>query len=297
MKTIQKLGVLLIMLSTFEALGQNDFTANLLYTKLVSDSVSRYSEPKISPDGTKILTSRNKETLIYIDLKQNIEVELATTPRNGHFSLYHWLDDNQIYYYKSSENNSLIEIELGRIKLNPFQIEIDTILTRKRNSSNNLGRIPFLIQGKYNVYVNLKKGKVYRVLNDKEIEITHKESTYFNLLISNNEDRIIISMNDGKNYNYDFNGSGENFVVAQGIVSSWSPNDDYLIYFKDSGGENGAEYLSELYICTSDGKHQQQLTNTRDLIELYPDWSKNSDKITFIDDTSNQIYIGTIHIE
>ncbi len=297
MKTVKKLSVLLIMLATYGAFGQNNFKAHLFDIKMVSDNVSRYSEPKISPDGTKILTSRNRDTLIYIDIEQNIEVNLSTTPGNGRFSQYNWLDNNQIYYYKSSENNSIIEIELGRIKLNPFQIEIDTIQKRKRNSSNNLGRVPFLRQGKYNVYFNTKSDKVYRKIDDKEIEITHEKGTYFGLLVSNNEDRIIIAKNDGRNYNYDFNGSGEYFVASQGIVSAWSPNDKYLLYFDSTGGEDGVEYLSELYICTSDGKEDQQLTSTSYLREFYPDWSKNSDKVAFIDNKTYQIYISTILIE
>jgi len=296
MKSILNLVLLIILF--INASGQeetkNDFTAQLYDIRKVSDGISRYSEPKLSPDGTKIITSRNRDTLIYIDLVKGIEVELMTT--KGSFSKYNWIDTNQIYFYKRIRNEGNLIIKLGKLTLNPFKIEID-FDSRYDKSSGSINRIPFLLQGKHDVFYHARNRKVYKVENGKEIEITHESGVYFGLVVSNNAERIILRKNNGRAYNYNLNGSGEHFVASKGNVSSWSPNDDYLLYFHDTGGEGGTEYISELYICTSDGKQYQQLTNTSYLREFYPDWSSDSDKITFIDNIDYQIYVSTIVIE
>lgn len=289
--------VLLIILSvkvSSQKETKNDFTAHLFDIKMVSNGISKYSNPKISPEGTKILTTRNRDTLIYIDLAKGTEVELLTT--KGRFSKYYWIDSNQIYFYKRTRSEGKMIIELGKLTLDPFNIKVE-FDSRYDRSSGSMRRIPYLKQGKYDVYFNTRKDKVVRVENDNEIEITHEAGTYFGLLVSNNEKRIIVAKNDGRNYNYDFNGSGEHFIASQGNVSSWSPGDNYLLYFHDTGGDGGADYISELYICTSDGKQHQQLTNTNYLREFYPDWAKESDKVTFINNIDYQIYVSTILIE
>jgi len=214
----------------------------------------------------------------------------------GSFDRYYWIDTNQIYFYKSIINKQDKIVELGRMTLNPFEIQVE-FDSRYDRSSNSIRRIPYLKDGNHDVFAHPKKRKVYKVENGKEIEITPEQGVYFGLVVSNNEMRIIVAKNDGRNYNYDFNGSGEHFVACQGNVSCWSPDDNYLLYFHDTGGDGGADYLSELYICTSDGKQHQQLTNTRYLREFCPDWAKESDKITFIDNIDNQIYVSTILIE
>jgi hypothetical protein len=296
-----KVTILIVILLTISlvsfAKSQNDsLLAKLVDTKMVSDGISRYSEPKISPNGTKILTSRNLDTLIYIDLENNSEFVLLS---GGRFMNCCWIDSNTIYYQKRKEIESVIKGEIGRITLQPLNISVDYTYSQRRNSgSANNVRIPSLLKGKYDLYFDLGRKKIYQMENGKEIEITHESGIYYGLLISNYGDRLIVHKNDGRAYNYDLNATGEYHLVTQGLVSTWSPDDRYLLYFQDKeSGVDENRNASELYICTSDGIKHQQLTFSQNIKEFYPDWSKESNKITFIDDNNYQIYISSIKIE
>jgi hypothetical protein len=273
--------------------SSNNLIAQLYDVHMVSDGFSRYSNPKISPDGNLILTMRNRDTLIYIDIHNKSEIVLLT---GGNFPIYYWIDDSMVYFQKRSEVNSTIYGEGGKINIETRTKKIDFNFSRPRNSNKSkIERIPILLKGKFDVYFDLYRNKVYWIKNGQEQEITHEVGIYFDLIVSNNEKNIIIHRNDGNAYKYDFNGNGEYIRIVNGLVTSWSPGDNYLLYIK--GREINEVYYSELYICTSDGKKHQALTNTKDIKGYYPDWATKSNKITFIDNVNEQIYISRINVK
>ena len=276
----------------FNAFCQSDSSiAYLEDIHLITDGYSRYGIPKISPSGDRVLTTRNRDTLIYIDLKSNREVVLLT---GASYPRYYWIDNTQVfyderYYPKKTINQGILSINSFQERILYTNVIKDYSIPEKRKT------IPIIYTGKYIITYDLEKKRVYREIKGSLIELTKDTGMYFEFVLSHNEERIIIHSTNGGAYNYDFEGNDSPWHIVNGIVTSWSPDDNYLLYYVGRGEE--PNYTSELYICSSDGVIHQQLTDTKHLREMRPSWSDNSNKIVFFDDISNQLYVSTIIVE
>lgn len=68
----------------------------------------------------------------------------------------------------------------------------------------------------------------------------------------------------------------------------WSNNSKWIVYMKDY--DDGEQIIdSELYVSSVDGKTQANITNTKDVYEMYPKWSKTKDEI-FCNSSDGVIY-------
>jgi hypothetical protein len=105
-KMMKQLVFIIIILVFENVYGQTEsikkINVNLFDYNMISDGISRYSKPKISPDGKKVLTSKNRDTLIYIDIELDTEKVLLA---GGQFFTYYWIDSNTIYLQKEMKLN------------------------------------------------------------------------------------------------------------------------------------------------------------------------------------------------
>lgn len=73
-----------------------------------------------------------------------------------------------------------------------------------------------------------------------------------------------------------------NIITELGYAHApqWSPDGQYLVYMHDL--DNGVQYTaSELWIVSSNGEELWQLTETDDLIEMYPQWAPEGDRVIY----------------
>lgn len=60
----------------------------------------------------------------------------------------------------------------------------------------------------------------------------------------------------------------------------WSTNGEWIVFMKDY--DNGDKIIeSDLYISSFDGKKEIKITNTSDIHEMYPVWSKSKNSVYF----------------
>jgi len=58
----------------------------------------------------------------------------------------------------------------------------------------------------------------------------------------------------------------------------FSPDGKWVVYMRDF--DNGSNYTdSEIWVVSSDGQNRIQLTDTKNVIEMYPEWSADGKNI------------------
>ena len=94
---------------------------------------------------------------------------------------------------------------------------------------------------------------------------------------------------DGNNLVYTFAEEGSFVTNINGEIIAnigyahypqWSNNGEWIVYMKDY--DDGEKVIdSDLFITSFDGKKEIKITDTRDIHEMYPVWSKSKNRIYF----------------
>jgi len=94
--------------------------------------------------------------------------------------------------------------------------------------------------------------------------------------VSPSEDRLcVVGGNDL--YICDLNGNVLS-EIKNARAPQWSPNGRWIAFMRDS--DDGYTYTSsDIYLVKADGSNLTQLTNSPDLIEMYPQWSPDGKQI------------------
>ncbi|MBN2571114.1 MAG: PD40 domain-containing protein [Ignavibacteriales bacterium] len=75
----------------------------------------------------------------------------------------------------------------------------------------------------------------------------------------------------------------------------WSPDGNWIVYMNQT--DDGVNYVtSEIWVVNSMSGNKIQLTNTDNVIEMYPEWSNDGKMITY-NSTDGQIFISNLSFE
>jgi Tol biopolymer transport system component len=129
------------------------------------------------------------------------------------------------------------------------------------------------------------------------------------IVIYNNDERIVLNpmgdgnylwasvSPDGNKLLFTLAGKGSFVTSLNGEVigelgyanyPQWSNNSKWVVFMKDY--DDGEQIIdSELFVSSIDGKTQVNITNTKDVYEMYPKWSKTKDEI-FCNSSDGIIY-------
>jgi hypothetical protein len=117
----------------------------------------------------------------------------------------------------------------------------------------------------------------------------------FSPLISNDAKKVAIKTNSGIEYIYHLNGDGKINENSMGISLDWSDDNIRIITFLDLDFGEHYTVESDLYIYNSETNQNCKLMDTKDVLEIWPSWSK--DKISYIDDKTNIVYVADLKSE
>lgn len=113
--------------------------------------------------------------------------------------------------------------------------------------------------------------------------------TCLNLTPSPQKTKVAFEILGGNMYVMNVDGTGL-VDLGEGQRPQWSPDGDYLVYMITQ--DNGHQIQdSELYVIRADGRERNQLTFTKDQLEMNPSWSSDGKKVAF--DVMND---GAIHV-
>jgi Tol biopolymer transport system component len=252
---------------------------------------NKYSAPKWSPDGDKLLFTTIGFTGLYIiDLNENEIITLNTLPGAGYNA--EWSEDGKSVFYRHKTTNADYT----------SSIEVKSIHILDRETKNQASINPNGIASNLSaadssapiVYTNTKTLLIEAQTLDKSKKwiVTNNPGQYYQAILSPDKTKVLVHR-DGEMFVYAIDGSGLISSLGKGIATSWSSDSKQILFFigEDDGHKTTG---SDLYLCNSDGSGRWRLTNTPDDFEMFPSWSPDNKKIAFSNDRTGMIFTANL---
>jgi len=106
------------------------------------------------------------------------------------------------------------------------------------------------------------------------------DEIYIWISLSPDKSKFLFNLGNRGTFISDLEG---NILVELGkdvLAPQWSPDGKWILYMNQT--DDGINYLtSDIWVVDADGKNKIQLTNTDDLLEMYPTWSSDGKKIAY----------------
>jgi len=252
--------------------AQEVYISNL---RQVSNDTNEFQGPKWSPDGTKIIvTGHKKQGLYVIKLDSSFSMQ-NLTDESGAGVNYSWSANGSVNYTVKNDDFQPVQkfIPLGG-QYKSAQSQIDTVLYID----------PDLI-----IKAKLSDGS-------EEWVVTECEGSFYNPLISPDKKKVAVN-NGAEIWVFPIEGSNSYINLGIGIVSSWSPDSKYILAFIDESPDG--EYISnaEMFLLDVEFNKKLQLTESAEIIEMWPSFSPDGKKIAFSELKSGQIFICDFNIK
>ncbi|HEX2962554.1 MAG TPA: hypothetical protein VHO43_12225 [Ignavibacteriales bacterium] len=285
----------IILLSSFISAQKLSVVETL---KLTDKSQGEFYFPKNSPDGLKIFfTSASYKGIWYYDVSAKKIIPFATEEGAGYE--YVFSNDNKAIIYRANNlderglrhNQSLVRRSLedlqSQVIVTATELSTPKVLASNKVAYMASGNVILKADGSrlnktgasdlavYNV-----DGKIILYMNGAKKEFSPFEGGQYiwpslspdgtKILFTEVHKGAFISDLDGKN------------MVSLGNISApnWSPDGKWITYMVEK--DNG-EFITgaEIFVSSSDGTNKYQLTDTSDLIEMYPVWASDGNSILF----------------
>ncbi|MFO7657560.1 MAG: hypothetical protein R6W78_10865 [Bacteroidales bacterium] len=264
MKTIWKITPFLFVFLIVAICGKAQSLVLENIRCITADTVF-FTKPVWSPDGKQLLLTgqNNRGLFLYDTVKKSIEhvnnnIRMKNKPV--------WLNSGEIAY---SERNKI------------------SYISRFKTTATDTAKILLV--------VNTRKQKVESVsfTGDAKRDITPDKGLYYNPVVSPDGKKTVIHLGS-QMYLYATDGSGMIKKLGTGLASSWSADSEYVFYFLDTSIDGHQTTNSELYVVNILTNAHQPLTQTNDMIEMWPDVSPDGKNIAFADQKTGLIFTATI---
>ncbi|MBN2613360.1 MAG: PD40 domain-containing protein [Bacteroidales bacterium] len=202
-----------------------------------------------------------------------------------------------LYIYDTVSHTVEILDKNLRVKNKPIWLKNGEIAYSARNKLNFISR--FKTTGNVSedtlIVLNTQKKKVEAVTCNGNLiaEVTPTAGLYYNPVISPDGKKAIIHLGS-EMYLYATNGSGMIQKIGTGLASSWSADSKLVFYFLDTSNDGHHTSNSDLYVVNIHTNVHQQLTQSNDITEMWPDVSPDGKNIVFTDSKSGRILMATL---
>lgn len=281
--------------------------------KLIGNIDKDFMAPVWSPDGSMIAFTSAKYKGIWIINLQNKNVKQITDETAAGFG-FKWSNDSKSILTRVAKYEGIRRYNAVKI----FNVEMGTsiLLTNYRTMMPGLpaftpGDEKVFLYGRnqleiFNSGIKTKleksnnSSKIVYLRNDEiavENLVTHQLETYepvknervLNLQVSPDDNKVAFEIYGGDMYVMNIDGTGLT-DLGKGYRPKWSPDSQQIVYMiTEDNGDNITS--SDIYSIKIDGTEKTNLTNTKDKIEMNPDWSPDGKKIAFDILNEGAIYI------
>lgn len=245
-----------------------------------------FTNPVASPDGKYVLlTQEHNHGVFLLDLETNEINPISTKEGIGYG--YTWDLDSQTFYFKEKgekEYFSNSRVKAYSIKdKRATQIDLNHNLLPSFNGKNEIvvHTNPFTLQIEA---TNLKTQKKWSITND--------EGQYYNAILSHDGKKVAVHK-AADIWVYNIDGSDKGKLIGQGIATSWSTDDKYLIGFLDESLDGHSISNSEILLFDVENARTKKLTSTENQFEMFPSLF-GENQVIFSDEKSGKIYVSTL---
>ncbi|MBN1117411.1 MAG: PD40 domain-containing protein [Bacteroidales bacterium] len=256
--------LIILMLLVFMRFGISQNSEIINIEKITSDTIS-LDKPVWNATGeTLLLTGKNNKGLYTLNLTNrelsciNKDIKISGVPL--------WLKNNVIVSFEKNKPLLINDFKTSALTTS------DTIL--KINIKNQSVDLFFFSE-------NLEK------------PITTKRGLYYNPILSPDKSQAIIHLKS-EMYLLKTDGSGELIRLGTGIASSWSPDSKTFFYFLDESSDGHRINNSEIYMMDIVEKNPIKITDTPDIMEMWPSVSPDGKQIAFSNCETGEIFIGEL---
>lgn len=268
--------------------------------------------PKLTPDGERVLFSGPRFYGLYLmDLRSG---KMETLNRdNGAGYEYQINNDGQYVLYRSIQflnkrkyytlkkqnlNTKKIQIIERDVRdLTPPRIVQNRALYLKNGQPQMVEIIPSLQKQKTDEVksVFIQNRKIVLITDgDEKILTPLGEGIYIWPRLSPDGQRIVFTYAGDATYICDLDG---NILAKIGYANApvWSSDGKWIAYMVDH--DDGERFTdSDIFVSSADGKEKFRITNTPNVIEMYPNWGSRLSKLVFASN-KGQIFLATLKIE
>jgi Tol biopolymer transport system component len=304
---IMKLFCILILLG-----GLNVLTAQTLkvqsITPLTSVEQGEFYFPQMHPSGRKVIcTGPGYRGLYAIDLEDQSLEEISADPGAG-YEFVLSADGQHVFYRTSTYRgpkrySSLLQLNMTTKEKTILEAEVRDLSTpqqvadgsmvyvsqdqvkRMRNTgitpnTESLATAPA-------VFIENRKIALYRG-NEKMLLEPFGEGIYIWPSVSPDGERLLFTLAGQGTFISDLDGNVLS-ELGRANAPQWSPDGQWVVFMDDR--DDGRVFTdSEIFIIKADGSEKIQLTNTDDIIEMYPRWGTDNRTIVYASD-SGVVYL------
>ncbi|MFD2909317.1 TolB family protein [Flavobacterium ardleyense] len=261
------------------------FSQNLYDTKKMEFN-DFYTSPITSPNGEFALVTGQQFIGIYLlELKTKKITPISITEANGYG--YSWASDNETIFYKvKPENGYVMDSEV-------FSFNIKNKKTSKLAVDHNY--LPsYQGEEKVVVYTNIRTLQIEAIdlSTMKSWVVTNNDGQFYSATLSHDGKKVAV--HEGSElFVYNIDGSGIIAKLGQGIATSWSYDDNFLLGYLSESNDGHVISNSDLYLFDVKNEKASKITNTKDVFESNVSFL-SKDQIIYADEKTGDIIISKI---
>lgn len=282
--------------------------------QITSLNQGEFYYPQFSPDNSKLFfTTANYNGIKFYDFNSG-KIETVTDAAGAGYGFVFTSDSKDIVYRtytmdKIRKIYSLVEQNLASKETKvleadkpamypPQKTGIDKISYSLNNQVTSIelkASDKTLSKSTESPFVYIDNSKIILYKNGEKIELAPLgDGNYIWPSVSPDGKSIVFTLAGRGTYICDLNGK---IVSELGYANApqWAPDGKWILYMVDK--DNGKKVTSsDIYASSIDGKTKIQLTDTKDIFEMYPVWSPDGKKAAFSTE-DGQIFIADLNID
>lgn len=281
-------------------------------TTLTSPQQGLFFYPKLTPNGQRVLFTGPQFKGLYVLSLADKKIDILNQDDGAGYEYQISTDGKYVIYRSSAFKNFKKYYTLKKQSLSDHKIQVleaqvrelttpriqeNNILYLKDNKPVRKAFAPLLqkqVAFKTDaVYVGNRNMILIRDGQEKNLAPLG-EGMYIWPSLSPDDQRIVFTFGGVATYVCDLDG---NILAKIGYANApvWSPDGRWIAYMVDH--DNGDYFTdSEIFISSADGKTKIQITDTPDIIEMYPNWSGKLSQLAFASNRG-QIFLATLKKE
>ncbi|MBN1637409.1 MAG: PD40 domain-containing protein [Ignavibacteriales bacterium] len=281
----------------------------IVETKKITES-GDYFYPRFSNDNsTLFVTSNNYNGIKSINLETKNEKVINNYPGAGYDYVisedgnnlicrpYNYIDGMK-YYSIISQNlidlhENILEKDVRNLswifpsKQGVVYVKEGNLISSEINEFKNYNEDIYVYWDNWSIIIE-------RDGNRKEYK-PFDDAIYIWISLSPDKSKFLFNLGNRGTFIADLKG---NILLELGkdvLAPEWSPDGNWIIYMNQT--DDGVNYLtSDIWLVDANGNNKIQLTNTDDMLEMYPKWSSDGKMLTF-NTIDGDIYISNLSFE